>query len=292
MLSWPARSSSSDSGSGHYRLVALDMDGLLQPAGTLHLADVAALRTAHSLGIKIVLVSASPPRGIHRYWAQLGLGTPVIALNGALVYDFPSRHHQLGQTLDPELLRQALQLVRGMAPKAAVGLECGDTWAASRLGTVAQWQIQQSGEWPDHVGTLEPCLDRPVYQMWIDAPAEALTRLETALAKLALAAMQYTDPSRLLLRPPAASRGWALSWLASSLKVAPHEIMAIGNGSGDRSMLQAAAFAVIVSDMLPEVQAEAVGDTPVAQTKGLAEALSQYLQLEEREEHPWALSEP
>ena len=105
MLPWSSQMST-ETQSGRYRLVAVDLDGSVQPNGTLHQADAAALRAAHAAGVKVVLVSALPPQLMHRYWAQLGLGAPITALNGALVYDFPSHKPVAGQPLELEDARR------------------------------------------------------------------------------------------------------------------------------------------------------------------------------------------
>lgn len=284
MISWPSKASA-EPGQPRYRLVALDLDGVLQPDSTLHPADVAAIRTAHSVGIKVALVSAMAAQAMHRYWAQLGLGTPVIALNGALLYDYPTHRHVAGQPIDPDTLRRALQMVPKVAPKASVGLECCDAWVTNRLGTVADWQIKKTGVWPASIGSLEACLKQPVYQAWVDTGKAHIEQLEERLSGEALSLMRYTAPHMLLMRSPSASRGWALSALASHLEILPHEVIAIGDGGLDRSMLQAAAFSVIVSDMQQE--AESAGDEGVTQTSGVAEAFSRYLNLEGIDDAPW-----
>ena len=53
--------------------------------------------------------------------------------------------------------------------------------------------------------------------------------------------------------------------------------MAIGGNGRDRSMLQAAAFAVLVSDMAKGLDLAGTGSRDVAQSQGVAEALAQYL---------------
>ena len=157
-----------------------------------------------------------------------------------------------------------------------MGLECGDKWATSRLSPVAQWRIKQTGIWPLLVGDLALCLDQAIYQLWVDAAPSRLEALRDQLADFNLAIMHYTDPHRLLLRSAAASRGWALSALASQLEVPQHQVMAIGDGGLDRSMLQAAAFAAVIPGM------ETGSDPPEASSEmataaGVAEALERYL---------------
>jgi hypothetical protein len=270
-----------------YRLVAVDLDGILQSNDTLHPLDAASLRIAHAIGVKVVLASARAPQAMHRYWAQLGLGTPIIAFNGALVYDFPSHKHVLGQPLPREAVQHALKAVHRVAPKASIALERGDTWVVSQLGSVAKASIRQTGAWPMVVPGLDNALDQPVYEMWVDAPSAQLGALETELASLSLAQSRTTAPARLVLRSPAASLGWALSSLTGLLEVPANQVMAIGGDDRDRSMLQAAAFAVLVSDMAKEADLSGAGAGDVAQSQGVAEALAQFLTPEGSRDDLW-----
>jgi HAD superfamily hydrolase (TIGR01484 family) len=282
---------SGDAPPGRYRLVAVDLDGSLQPNGTLHEADAAALRTAHAAGVKVVLVSALPPQLMHRYWAQLGLGAPIIALNGALVYDFPSHRPVVGQRLEPEQLQRIMQAVHEAAPQAAVALQQREVWVTNQLGRAAKEMIQRTGIWPSYMGDLAGRLGDEIYQVWVSADAVQLDTLEAALAHAGLSLAQYTHPTRLVIQVASASRGWALSSLANELEVAPHEVMAVGGGGQDRSMLQAAAFAVLVADMGKEPEPVA-GVERMANTPGVAEALARYLTVEESETETWPSIEP
>lgn len=290
MISWTSQISG-DAQPGRYRLVAVDLDSSLQPDGTLHEADAAALRAAHAAGVKVVLVSALAPQIMHRYWAQLGLGAPIIALNGALVYDFPSHKPIAGQPLEGEQLQRIMQAVQDVAPQAAVALQQRETWAANHLGRAAKEMIQRTGIWPSYMGDLAGRLDKEIYQVWVSSDAGQIGALETALAQAGLGLARYTNPTRLALQAASASRGWALSALASALEIAPHEVMAIGGGGLDRSMLQTAAFAVLVADLGKEPEPVA-GVERMAKTPGVAEALTRFLTVPDSEVATWPTVEP
>lgn len=298
MVTWPSQPAVDLPASG-FRLVGIDLDGLLQPQGVLHAADAAAIRTAHANGAKVVLLSAQAPQELHRYWAQLGLGTPVIALNGALVYDYPAHRPLLGQPLPAAAVRHALGEVGKVAPKAAVGFELGNMWAVNRLSAVARWRIARTGVWPSAVGDLLPYLEQPIYQLWIDAERSQLEAAEAQLGDANLAAMRFTEPDRLVLRASAASRGWALSSLATLLGIPPHQVMAIGDGGQDRTWLQAAAFAVLTRELDTPGDLYAATRQPMAVTTGIAEALERYVAppalydpaVEEGTEDSWLPSE-
>lgn len=288
MISWTSQISG-DAQPGRYRLVAVDLDSSLQPDGTLHEADAAALRAAHAAGVKVVLVSALAPQIMHRYWAQLGLGAPIIALNGALVYDFPSHKPIAGQPLEGEQLQRIMQTVQDVAPQAAIALQQRETWAANHLGRAAKEMIQRTGIWPSYMGDLAGRLGGEIYQVWVSADAGQLEALEAALAHAGLSLAHYTQPTRLVLQAASASRGWALSSLASQMEVPPHEVMAVGGQ--DRSMLQAAAFAVLVAEMGKEAEPVA-GVERMAKTPGVAEALTRFLTVPDSEVATWPTVEP
>lgn len=72
-----------------YKLIAIDMDGtLLKDDKTISAKTKEALKMASSLGIKIVLTSGRPIQGIKKYLNELkltGKDDYVIGLNGALI---------------------------------------------------------------------------------------------------------------------------------------------------------------------------------------------------------------
>ncbi|MEA3335363.1 MAG: HAD hydrolase family protein [Chloroflexota bacterium] len=259
-----------------YRLVALDLDSTLQPDGTLHPADIIAIRTAHSLGAKVSLVSARPPRVAHRYWAQLGLGSPIIAFNGALVYDFPTQKPVAGQAIEPEDLVEILRIVADFDSGLGIGFESATSWATNRFGPVAEWRAKEIGQWPAEIGDLDAFLQKPVFQVWIDVDDDSMVQLEPKLSAIGLTLMRYTHPDRLLLRSRAASRGWALSTLAHDLGVESFEVMVVGGGGLERSLVQAAAFSVVTSAVSDLDNSIAVSEN-IAYSSGVAEAFKRFL---------------
>lgn len=286
MLSWSSQISP-DAQAKRYRLVLAELDGILQPDGTMHPSDAAALRAAHAAGVKVVLASALPPQALHRYWARLGLGTPVIALNGALVYDFPLHRQITGQSLQPAQLRLAMDAIQRLAPQATVGVQYGDTWSANRLSAASQEFIKRTGVWPKTIGDLGHNWDEPAYQLWVEVSPSTRPGLEAALTHPGVNLAYYTEPARLVLQAASASRGWALAALANLLEIPANQVMAIGSGSQDRSMLQSAAFAALVSDVSQELQAGVDGAA-----SGDVESQSGHVTMEGSNSEPWPTFEP
>lgn len=247
MTTWNLPSTTT-SPSARFRLMAVDLDSIVTPAGVLNPLDAGALRAAHAVGVKVVLASALSPQAIHRYWAQLGLGAPVIAFDGALIYDFPTQKAQLDQPLDRDALAQLLQHVRRIAPKAPIVLERADTWTANRIGSQVRSAIQQTGLWPQISADLSAYLDRPVYRATVEASGTILDALQAELPAAGLASSRSTDPGILTLRSSTASREWALSALAGLQDVSLDEVVAISGGSSDGARLDAGALALLMTN--------------------------------------------
>ncbi len=233
--------------SARFRLMVVDLDSIVSAAGILNPADAAALRAAHAAGVKVVLASALSPQAIHRYWAQLGLGTPAIAFNDALVYDFPSRRTRLGQPLDDARMTQLLQQVQRDAPKATVVLENADGWIANRVGAFAQSIIEQTGHWPTISSDFSAFLSGPVYRMTVEAADANLNALQSALPAAGLIRREGAT-GWLQLQPVAAGREWALSALAGLEEVSLDEVVAIGGKGSDGARLDTVALAALMSN--------------------------------------------
>ena len=72
-----------------YKLVALDMDGtLLREDKTISKENFQAIQRARKKGVKVVLATGRPIKGINRYLEELNLLTEddyAVAFNGAVV---------------------------------------------------------------------------------------------------------------------------------------------------------------------------------------------------------------
>ena len=250
MSTWnlPTTTNFTDLPASRFRLMTVDLDSIVSPAGALDPADAGALRAAHAMGVKVALASALSPQAIHRYWAQLGLGAPVIAFDGALIYDFPSQKARLGQSLDRDMLAQLLQHVQRSAPKAPVVLERADVWVANKIGALVRTTIAQTSLWPQISGDLSGYLDRPVYRVTIEAAPDKLDALQAELPVAGLVASRSSDPDKLTLRSMAATRDWALSALAGLQEVSLDEVVVIGGRSGDGARLDPAALAALMTN--------------------------------------------
>jgi Cof subfamily protein (haloacid dehalogenase superfamily) len=106
------------------RLIATDLDGtILRPDGTISEATREAFRAAREAGVVVLPVTGRPTRWLDVIREGLGgLGT-VICSNGAVVYDDSTSRVLESTVLDVDVLQEAQDAIRFLAPDAVFAAE-------------------------------------------------------------------------------------------------------------------------------------------------------------------------
>src|SRR5712692_2147330 len=107
------------------RLVATDLDGtLLLPDSTVSTRTYAVLQRVQEAGMKVVPVSARPPRVLRQIVHTLGISGLAICCNGAMVYDLDSDTIVQHWPLSPTLARRLIITLREAMPDLTFACEC------------------------------------------------------------------------------------------------------------------------------------------------------------------------
>ncbi len=115
-------------------LVACDLDGtLLDDARRIPAANRAAIAAARARGLRFVICTGRPPRAAGVYWRELGLTEPVVAYNGAVIWDMAAGAASWEAPIVPALLAEAIDLARACVPAAVLSVEAMDHWWTDRI---------------------------------------------------------------------------------------------------------------------------------------------------------------
>ncbi|MCS7039247.1 MAG: HAD family hydrolase [Anaerolineae bacterium] len=261
------------------RLLACDLDGTLADRdGRIGDATVAALARARRRGILTVLATGRLPFALPPFLDRLGITTePFIAAQGALI-----------GYRDGRLLRR-LALATDVARAAAV--------VAHRLGAGMAYfhedeilidryvfPPEQYEVWFGHHGRLVPDaverLDgRLIKFMAIHPQVEVVPDLVTALrtelggrAEVVRSWHHFVEGTT-----PGADKGAALAWLCARLGIGRDEVLAIGDGGNDVTMLRWAAYSAAPADADPAALAVAGWVAPPLDAQPVAAALAHFL---------------
>jgi hydroxymethylpyrimidine pyrophosphatase-like HAD family hydrolase len=109
---------------GRPRLVATDLDGtLLRTDGTVSDGTVAVLRAVEREGVRLVVVTARPPRWMHDLLDVIGEHGLAIYANGAFVYDVVGRRVVSEHTLTRDVVTEIAADLRQALPGIAFAVE-------------------------------------------------------------------------------------------------------------------------------------------------------------------------
>lgn len=242
-----------------YRLLALDVDGtLLDRAGVLRPATIAAVRRAAGAGILPVLCTGRRYRRARPIALRLGLDAPIVCNSGALVKE-PFHHRTLWRAdLDEATIRGALAIF------ADAGHPCVSFTDHGHDGAdfLVEGYPLGHGHHDDYVGKNRP--HAAIVPGWRDGPLDAGhfhlcaigdrdamhaadLRIVEALGGRVRTFVQrspaYTGTMCEVIRADA-SKWTALLHIAADHGIEPAEIAAIGDDMNDLPMIAAAALGV------------------------------------------------
>lgn len=265
------------------RLVALDLDGTLVGDDLrLRPRTVAAVRAVVARGIHVALVTGRMTTSALPYARELGLGAPIVGLQGALVREMPAAGSAgLGRLLlhlplAAEVAREALAWCREAGLAAHVNhLERMVMASDDRADDYSRWSFGPVVLVPD----LDRWVRRPVTKVISSGTpplaADALPRARTHFAGRAEATVSH--PMFLELLAPGVNKGRAVRFLARRLGVDPRATLAIGDQINDLEMVAGAGIGVAMGGAPAAVRAAAAIVAPPIEEEGAAQVLEELL---------------
>ncbi len=267
-----------------YKLLIVDVDGtLIGKDGTISAEDRDALAKASHLGIQVSLSTGRVPQACSAIIAQLSLDSYHIFFDGALVSNPNQGKEVYVQPLNKIVVRQAVEF----AHLNDIYLE---------LYSATHYFVERA-TWATDIRrqffNLEPTVV-DFTKLWNQESiikAELTTSSPQEVDKARSFQLQFNDSLRLSwARTPAypginfinvvdpeVSKGNALVALASYLGISLTEVIAIGDGTNDISILSCAGLAIAMQDAPDEVKAVADYITLDVDHSGLAAAINKFL---------------
>lgn len=266
------------------RMVVADLDGTLL-AGPRHLSERTRLMvaTVREAGAEVVLASARAPRLIRPYYEELQLSAPVIACNGALLWDMRANVPLSRAPLNAALAREAVAVAREAG--AIANVECDDEWFTDRVTEAVLLNIQRFGiPAPHQVGGIDEILtgDRTIDKVFIDMrelPQAAQEGLRSALNRSLGAHVNLSEsvPGLIDVTSREATKAGMAQQLARSLGIPAEQVLAIGDSDNDVALLRWAGVGIAMGNASPAAKEAADGVTSSNLRDGAAEAMERWV---------------
>lgn len=278
------------------RLVALDVDGtVLRSDGTLSAATIAAVRAAQEAGAVVTLATSRRWGGVHDVALALGLTTPLILYDGALILEFPARRLVARAPLDPAVCQDMA------ADLAAVGITpivqyggARDEWLVTTLDAAADLSAHPFlRDYPRQVrarplATLTADRARPL-RLTAFALADALTpglqRLAPYQQHVHLLPLGSFGTAEITVTRSGVTKGAGLVRLARQLGIPLAQTLAVGDSANDLPLFRAAGLSVAMGQAPPDVRAAARFITGDNDDDGVAEALDRFVIAPAKQRH-------
>lgn len=262
----------------NYRMIAADMDGtLLNDASELTQRTKNAVIKAADSGIIFVTATGRALQGVEIVNKLFRRDMPFIIFNGAAVVMGKSRSTLFTRFLDPTLALEACGqgIERGMPvilwtdKNLWASHKCRETLAYSEYYNIEMKYINNAYEF----------MEEEVYKLlWIGRPGD-ISRFQHEMNNHFLDRLNChsSRPTMLEFVSPDAEKGAAMAELGRRYGIDRSEMVAIGDGYNDISMLKYAGLGIAMENAPDEVKSSCAHVTSSNNEDGVAEALDKHV---------------
>ena len=268
-------------------MLVIDIDGtLLTPEGSITACSMAAIQAAQQAGIATTLATARRYTNTAPIADELGLHTPLILYDGAIIMQHPQKailHKHLlsanvGQQAVDVLIRHNIQPVVHPFKDTEEVIWTGpsafdnpwvDTYFASAQTPVRRMPFETlcTGH-PDPIRVVAFASEEVIHSLLPEVTALECSWTITRRGNFGSAELAIMNPS--------CSKASAIIELARYLNVPLQQIMAIGDNNNDIEMLRTVGWGVAMGQASEAVKTVARAVTASNQEDGVARAIQLY----------------
>ncbi len=261
-----------------YKLLALDLDGTLLKNGSKISKKVKeSIKRLRDKGIKVILVSGREPRSISKFAKELNLEEYIIALNGAIITDSKIKQILFRKDIEIEVSKEIITLSEGKSIQSMLFIE--DKIYTSKEGPYLELFKQYTDTPVEIVGNLshfykEYKVGKIILADEYDVLKEAKNRLGNKFKKSIN--IDFSKPYFLEIYNFNTSKGIMLERIADHYGIDRNEVVAIGDGENDISMIEYAGLGVAMGNALKIVKDKADLVTDTNTEDGVSRIIEEY----------------
>lgn len=266
------------------KLLAIDIDGtLVGEDGVISAEDKAAIAEADRSGIKVALCTGRAIQSCYRILGELGLDGYHVFCDGSLVYSPSRRHEVYCQTIPTNVLRRMVAFARSQ--ELSLDLYTVGDYFVERETWSARVHRDIFGI-PPTIGSFDhlPDPERIIKAGLVARTSEEQAKAERFNREFAsdlyfswVTTPSYPQANFVNVVAPGVSKGRAIEALADHLGLAPSEVMAIGDGNNDISIISSVGLGVAMGNATEELKAVAHDITLNVERSGVAAAVRKFL---------------
>ena len=266
------------------KLIATDLDGTICPhAAPISKRTIAALTSAHELGIKIFFVTGRPPRWMSQIKEAFNFGQAICS-NGGQLWDLQAEKVLEEWRIAPADLRETITRLRNAIPEIHFAFENHGDFRREKKYQ-ARWDIGVDESGVDDIldyienGAIK-LLARGSDKLFNSDELLAVAQREVG----DIVTVTHSNPWESLLEISAhsVSKGDTLATICERLQIDREDVVAFGDNPNDFSMLEFAGRSYIMSDGHPDGIKYATATAPPCDEDGVAQIVEELLKLPSR----------
>jgi hypothetical protein len=261
-----------------YKLIAVDLDGTLVNSNRkISERNVQAMGDAVSAGKLFVLSTGRPPQGVADIIGLLNADHPVILFNGALVMTAKTEKILYECLLLGDLARRAVTLGSERGTTVLVWSD-GKVYVSGINGNVRAY-AENINVTPIIAGSLESAAEGGASKvLWYDTPEAVAVFQDEMRAHFGDSLNCHTSSPHLLeFVAHGASKAIAMERIGAHYGITRDEMIAVGDGYNDLSMIEYAGLGVAMGNAPEAVRERADVVTLTHDDDGVAEVVYKYL---------------
>ncbi len=262
-----------------YKLLALDLDGtLLGKENQISQRVKRNIKELKNKGIKVVLASGREPTSVSKFAKELELNEYIIALNGAIVTDVDVKEIMFRKDIAAEISKDVIHISEENGIQNVLFIE--DRIYSSKKSDYLDLFCEYAHEPVNIVGKLSDFYSNQKVGKIIlvdehDILKKAKDKIEEKFHRKVN--VDFSKPFFLEIYNFKTSKGTMLSKIADSYGINREEIIAIGDGENDISMIEYAGLGVAMGNALDAVKERADFVTYTNLEDGVNYVIEKYL---------------
>jgi hypothetical protein len=261
-----------------YKLMAVDMDGtLLNHNREISKTNLDAIHKAVEQGLHFVIASGRPVQGVQKFQPQLQLQSPMIVYNGAMIVTPDTQEVLFECVVEAEDARQILRLSKEYQTTVCVWSK-NQLYVRERTERVKDYE-EIEGVPAQILEDEEQVIEQGITKViWYD-DEDKIACIENELSNTLFHSVTFctSQPFFLEFFNQKVSKGVAVQKLAEQYHLSAGEVIAVGDGFNDVSMIEYAGLGVAMANAPQAVKDKAQYITVSNDEDGIAKVLKEFL---------------
>lgn len=261
------------------RLIAIDLDGTtLTNNKTILGRTKRVIERVRELGHEVVIATGRPPRSSVNYHRELGLTTPLVNFNGALIHDPFNPQDDIHFPMDREVALDIVEVCRRFDVDNVM-VEIKDSYYTQQVDELINFL--GDGSPPTGVGPIESYLLEHPTSILIRTSKEKIQPLREELNRgyKGLVAHRYWSAPYHVIEVVKAvvSKATGLEIVCNLLDIPRENVIAFGDEDNDMEMIQWAGLGVAMGNANPLLKNVANRVTDTNENHGISIVLEELL---------------